>query len=323
MLSFKLKSLILALGVLSLFLFSAVHLNSMNIYAEEKTVIIPKGAGDPSLDPSVKDRPSEWYIPSTLRVQQGDTVTWINNEETENHVVTSGEGITRLELTLGKLGEADGLFDSGLFAPREQWSYTFNEPGIYNYFCTVHPWMVGTVIVEPKIPDYPHDAQGNEVQLPLIYKTKDRQYTIGLYWSPLVLKTGGQALFTVDFFDTAGTIKQNYVTYDFVLIQNGKEVYRSTSFSELGSDTRYFVFSEPGPVTIRIENIADTDNYAEFSAIVYKGESETSVNAVISGSRDPWFIQVITILSIGVIGGGVIFTIMIYKGVGIKRLMKR
>lgn len=310
---FSFLILLLALPMISL---------SNPAYAE-KTVIIPKGVADPSLDPSVRDRPSEWYIPSTLRVEAGDTVTWRNDEETENHTVTSGKGITRFELAQGKLGEADGLFDSGLFAPGERWSYTFNELGTYTYFCTIHPWMVGVVIVEPRIPDYPHDAQGNEVQFPLIYKTQDRQYQVELYWAPLVLKTGEQTIFTVDFFDGAtGTVKQNYVTYDFVLMQNGKEVHRSTSFSELGSDTRYFLFSEASPVTIRVENVADTGNYAEFSAIVYKGEAEASGSAVISGSREPWFLQSLTFLMIGLIGGGVIFAVMIYRGGGIKRLRK-
>jgi plastocyanin len=39
------------------------------------------------------------------------------------------------------------MFDSGDIAPGETFSYTFTEAGTFDYFCTPHPWMMGTVIV--------------------------------------------------------------------------------------------------------------------------------------------------------------------------------
>ena len=44
--------------------------------------------------------------------------------------------------------ESDGIFDSGRFIPGESWSYKFEESGTFSYFCTIHPWMEGIVIVE-------------------------------------------------------------------------------------------------------------------------------------------------------------------------------
>ena len=43
---------------------------------------------------------------------------------------------------------ADGSFDSGFLNEGDTFSYTFDEPGEYEYFCSPHPWMRAKVIVE-------------------------------------------------------------------------------------------------------------------------------------------------------------------------------
>jgi len=50
--------------------------------------------------------------------------------------------------TSGIAPTPDGIFDSGMVNAGESWSYTFDEPGTYPYYCMVHAWMQGTVIVE-------------------------------------------------------------------------------------------------------------------------------------------------------------------------------
>jgi len=80
---------------------------------------------------------NECYIPYEIRVGVGDTVTWIN-EDTAAHTVTSG--------TPGGDDVAAG-FDSGLWMAGAEWSHTFDAEGEYPYFCMVHPWMEGVVIV--------------------------------------------------------------------------------------------------------------------------------------------------------------------------------
>lgn len=78
------------------------------------------------------------FLPETLTVEVGTTVTWTNNSNVI-HTVTSGTD-----------GNHDGLFDSGNVAANEQFSYTFNETGTYPYFCIPHvnQGMTGTIIVE-------------------------------------------------------------------------------------------------------------------------------------------------------------------------------
>ncbi len=71
------------------------------------------------------------YSENVLTVPVGTTVTWTNDDSTM-HTVTS----------------VDGLFDSGFLREGQAWSYTFTEPGEYEYLCAPHPWMRARVVVE-------------------------------------------------------------------------------------------------------------------------------------------------------------------------------
>jgi plastocyanin len=93
-------------------------------------VSIPQGVSAPGCEST-----DECYLPYSLTIQVGDTVLW-SNDDTAAHTVTSGtpDGI-------------DGVFDSGLFMSGNTFDYTFDKSGTYPYFCMVHPWMIGEVIV--------------------------------------------------------------------------------------------------------------------------------------------------------------------------------
>jgi len=71
------------------------------------------------------------FLPATLTVPLGTTVTWTNRDD-EPHTVTSSE----------KVFASPGL-DAG-----EAFSYTFSTPGTYAYRCALHPHMTGTIIVK-------------------------------------------------------------------------------------------------------------------------------------------------------------------------------
>ncbi len=76
------------------------------------------------------------YIPSKIVIKQGNSVTWVN-EDVAFHSVTSGY-----------YDEPSKIFDSGYLDPEESFTFVFENIGIYDYFCTLHPWMKGQVIVE-------------------------------------------------------------------------------------------------------------------------------------------------------------------------------
>jgi len=98
-----------------------------------KTVSIPDG----SSVQGTCEAQNQCYIPFIILVNKGDTVKWTNDEDTAAHTVTSGTPSTG----------PSGVFDSSLVAAGNSYEYTFNESGSYPYFCMVHPWQTGAVLV--------------------------------------------------------------------------------------------------------------------------------------------------------------------------------
>lgn len=87
------------------------------------------------------------FQPTSITIMQGDTVTWTNKDFVD-HTVTSGTGCV-----------ADGLWDADIGA--HPFSRTFNVPGTYPYFCSIHcaSGMTGTVVVNPVILAAPFGQQ--------------------------------------------------------------------------------------------------------------------------------------------------------------------
>lgn len=71
------------------------------------------------------------FTPQTITVKSGTTVTWVNHDDTP-HTVTS----------------ADHLFGSSALDTDDQFTYRFSATGTFQYFCTIHPRMTATVIVQ-------------------------------------------------------------------------------------------------------------------------------------------------------------------------------
>ncbi len=71
------------------------------------------------------------FMPQTLTVHPGTTVTWINQDDVP-HTVTSTEK----------------KFKSRALDTDDRFSFTFTATGTYNYFCSVHPHMTGKIIVQ-------------------------------------------------------------------------------------------------------------------------------------------------------------------------------
>ena len=89
------------------------------------------------------------FKPPTLEVSVGTEVTWTNADEGVAHTVTSGEAGTNAApgVDEGKPNKPDGLFDGDLPEAGKTFSFTFDKPGTYPYFCEVHPSMTAEIIV--------------------------------------------------------------------------------------------------------------------------------------------------------------------------------
>jgi plastocyanin len=76
------------------------------------------------------------FSPSTLSISVGDTVRWINQDAIIHTVTSTGSSGSNIE------------FDSGNLGKGESFSLTFETAGTVGYKCSVHPTMLGTIIIE-------------------------------------------------------------------------------------------------------------------------------------------------------------------------------
>jgi len=116
-------------------------------FADHSTATVTNAPG--SATPGCEDTNS-CFIPNPVMIAMGGTVTW-ENTDTAAHTVTSGTAVQG----------PDGVFDSGLLmtsAGMNTFSFTFDTAGSYDYFCMVHPWMAGIVIVEDEAADAAAEA---------------------------------------------------------------------------------------------------------------------------------------------------------------------
>ena len=72
------------------------------------------------------------FAPATLTVTAGTTVTWKNEDDSPH-----------------RIGDKDGTFKSAALDTDDTFSHTFATPGVYPYICTIHPYMVGKIVVKP------------------------------------------------------------------------------------------------------------------------------------------------------------------------------
>jgi len=127
------KSVCLSFSLLAIFSLIAVAPSAFAEHGEggmSATVENAAGSSTPGCEP-------DCFIPSPVVITVGGTVTW-ENTDTAAHTSSSGT----------PAGGPDGVFDSSLIMTGASFSHTFDSAGTFDYFCMVHPWMTGTVIVE-------------------------------------------------------------------------------------------------------------------------------------------------------------------------------
>ena len=106
--------------------------------AAEKAAALPMsvsienatGSSTPGCEPNC-------FIPNEATIAVGGTVSFVNSD-TAPHTSTSGS----------PSGGPDGVWDSSLVMPGSSYDTTLSSAGSYDYFCMVHPWMTGIIIVK-------------------------------------------------------------------------------------------------------------------------------------------------------------------------------
>jgi plastocyanin len=85
--------------------------------------------------PATVDIDNFSFAPATLTVTAGTTVTWKNEDDSPH-----------------RIGDKNGTFKSAALDTDDTFSHPFPAPGEYPYICTIHPYMVGKIIVKPARP---------------------------------------------------------------------------------------------------------------------------------------------------------------------------
>ena len=81
------------------------------------------------------------YTPSVLTIKSGTVVTMTNTDGTGIHTFTSGT-VDDFE------PNTDGMFDSQVLLSGDAYERKFSQKGTYDYYCILHTWMTGQIIVE-------------------------------------------------------------------------------------------------------------------------------------------------------------------------------
>ena len=95
----------------------------------EAQIIIPNGNFDVS--------GSGFYLPLNLEISTNTKVTWVNDDSVPHNIQSQDE-----------FGNVIDLFNSPPLNTGDRFEFTFDEAGVYNYYCSFHPWRVGVVTVK-------------------------------------------------------------------------------------------------------------------------------------------------------------------------------
>jgi plastocyanin len=112
---------------------SSLYGNSSNNSAQTSNNTTAAGANQASMSGSVNIN-NMMFTPSQITVTKGGTVTWTNSDSTTHTVVDD-------------LSNAGGPA-SGDIPPGQSYSFTFNKTGSFQYHCSIHPSMRGTIVVK-------------------------------------------------------------------------------------------------------------------------------------------------------------------------------
>jgi plastocyanin len=92
-------------------------------------IIIPNGNFDVS--------GSGFYLPLNLEISRNTSVVWANDDSVPHNIQSQDE-----------FGKVSDLFNSPPLNTGDRFEFTFDEAGVYNYYCSFHPWRVGVVTVK-------------------------------------------------------------------------------------------------------------------------------------------------------------------------------
>ena len=195
-------------------------------FADHSEVTIVPAAGSGA--PGCEETADGCYIPSTATVDVGGVVI-MSNTDTAAHTYTSGN----------PTDGPDGIFDTSLLMAASSFEWSPDTVGEYEYFCMVHPWMIGTIIVQEAEAEEPDDTMMDTDDTMMdteedIYVTLDHDITGGSVTEMEIEMNSNSLVIEVDAIDDGSitvTLPRDVIDAtingdddDFFVIVDGEEV---------------------------------------------------------------------------------------------------
>lgn len=205
------------------------------------SVSIPAGTSVPGCEET-----NTCWDPSTVTVDVGGEVTW-SNDDTAAHTVTSGtpeEG-------------PDGVFDSGLFMAGNTFAHKFDAAGEFKYFCMVHPWMQGVVVVEEAMAEEMEEEMMVE---PIMLQTTSTDGSINVEITASGPPTAGNAMnIDVKFTSSTTGAMVEHINYDILATQGGEIVLDESGNHQHGGmgmhTTMALASGDPVDIVVTLQGI--------------------------------------------------------------------
>ncbi|MEM2759938.1 MAG: plastocyanin/azurin family copper-binding protein [Nitrososphaerales archaeon] len=180
---------------------------------------------------------AKFYDPHIVKVKIGTTVVW-TNYDTAAHTVTSGAPTSE---------DSGQLFDSGLFGPNRTFSHKFDNEGTFDYYCVVHPWMTGKVIVSSEAGNFG-----------ILKNTEGGRFSVELVVSPPIIEAGKSAKFVLSFFNPTTQLTERNIVYDFAVTKDGQKLVDKKQVQALSGvvvEEVSFESDQSGTFMVSVENV--------------------------------------------------------------------
>jgi predicted secreted protein with PEFG-CTERM motif len=178
----------------------------------EVTVIPAAGSGSPGCEGT----PEGCFLPSTATVDVGGKVIF-SNTDSAAHTFTSGEATDA--------DSVGAVFDSSLVMAGSTYEWSPTEAGDVPYFCMVHPWMQGLIIVQEAEAEVHGDDEPMMVKsLTDEYKMNNEATTTGMLSDGTMVSIWATTVTANEFFEVAVEFADaEHVNYDIMVTQQGGE----------------------------------------------------------------------------------------------------
>ena len=226
-----------------LFAIASMAAAAPSAYGDHAKAVVENAAGSstPGCEP-------DCFIPATVTIDAGGEVVF-KNDDTAAHTSTAGT----------PTDGPSGVWDSSLVMVGMSYSVILDEPGEYPYFCMVHPWMTGLVIVEAAgaaeeaMPEEEHDDHGDDhgsMEMASTPSVVDIQ--IG---APETASAGERITIDVTILDGMG-MGTEHTNYDVVVTHDGETLYEDSVHSHTGESSHDVTLSadasDDNPVDVSV-----------------------------------------------------------------------